>query len=41
MDCPDCGGSMRHLERTNRFGANDHHNSVYKCGECGRRVVSG
>jgi len=40
-DCPECGGSMRFIERTADVTANGHHNNVYSCGECGRRHVSG
>lgn len=40
-DCPRCGGSLEHVERTNDRTPTDHHNSVYRCGECGREVVSG
>jgi len=39
--CPDCGGAVRFIERTNQRTPNDHHNTVYECGECGREVVSG
>lgn len=39
--CPDCGGSLSFEEYTQDATRGDHHNNVYVCGDCGRRVVSG
>lgn len=39
--CPKCGGSLGFVERTACVTANGHHNHVYSCSNCDRKVVSG